>query len=272
MVVGVAAMIVCGSLATLVMDDPQLDRVRDELEDDDDDGGEREIGDVGEVVDGVLGAIQLVDAVATGPVTLPAFASHPYAAGHASGLTAPTRLDEEDELAPTRGSGPTPSLAARVAIDGAWQYHGLFRGRFAAETDGARRFGAGLQVYAWGHPGERDHAVLASTRLHFVVGNWSRAIVRTGPALDVMHSWTPSTRVTAFGGDWGLGIDVFPHRPFVLSLDGQIGILGRRTLYAGGRATFGVVIRRVEIFGGYEHKQIGRARLGGPLFGLRVWF
>jgi hypothetical protein len=278
---GLVSMVMCRPLATLAaasLDDPQLDDVRDELDDDDrddyddDDGGG---GELGEVVAGVVGAVGLLDDIIQGPVTLPAFASHPYAAGHASGLTAPASLragDPDAEIEPTPWSGRTPTIAARVALDGAWQYHGLFRGRLAVEIDGGRRIGGALQLYVWGHPGAADHAVLASARLHGVIGNWARVLVRTGPAIDVMHSWTPTTRVTALGADWGLGLDVFVHHPFVLSLDGQFGILGRRTLYAGGRATFGVVIRRVELFGGYEHKQIGRARLGGPLFGLRVWF
>ena len=276
MVVGLAAVIVCRSLATLAMDDPQLDRVRDELDDDDEGSDDDDDdGDLGSVVDGIAGMVSLIGAIAEAPVSLPAFASHPYAAGHASGLTAPASpraADPDGEIEPTRWSGPTPTVAARVALDGAWQYHGLFRGRLAVEVDGGRRIGGALQLYVWGHPGQADHAVLVSARLHGVIGNWKHLLMRTGPAIDVMHSWTPTTRVTALGADWGLGLDIFVHHPFVLSLDAQIGILGRRTFYGAARATFGVLIRRVELFGGYEHKQIGSARLGGPLFGLRVWF
>src|SRR5689334_11826567 len=81
MVAGVMAMIVCGPLATHAMDDPQLDHVRDELESDadddvvdDDDGG----GDLGDVVAGIAGSVGLIQSIADAPVSLPAFASHPY--------------------------------------------------------------------------------------------------------------------------------------------------------------------------------------------------
>ncbi|HET6585910.1 MAG TPA: hypothetical protein VFG69_20780 [Nannocystaceae bacterium] len=247
------AAIVCGGLATLVIEDPQLDAVRDEVADDDDDDDDGSSDDG--VGDTVTGAIDMIGWI-VGRGRLPAFASHPYAAGRRAGLTAGSR---------SRG------VAARIALDGAWQYHGLWRGRLAMELDSTTRIGAAVHLYAWGNPGSADHMVLGSARLHAVVGNWKHALVRTGPALDVMRSWTPTKWVVALGADWGISADVFPIRPLVLSFDAQAGVMGR-SVYLGARGTIGVTLRRVEIFGGYEHKQIGRAGIGGPVVGMRVWF
>ena len=37
------------------------------------------------------------------------------------------------------------------------------------------------------------------------------------------------------------------------------------------RATVGLVRERFELFAGYDHLQIERTALGGPLVGIRAW-
>lgn len=260
---GVVGML-CGALATLAIEDPQLESVRDEIEGPQDD--EERDGDLAELVGGLGDAITTIDSLADGRWALPAFASHPYIAGRRAGLTVP-----DEPAAASAAARRTPDIAVRVALDGAWQYRGLWRGRFAVELDSESRIGGGLQLHLWGNPGSNDHMLLASARLHGILGNWRQAIVRTGPSVDVLGSWAPGKLLVALGVDWGLSADVFPVRPLVLSFDGRVGIIGR-SLFLGGRATLGLIVRRFEFFGGYEHQQIGRAGVGGPIFGMRVWF
>ena len=45
-----------------------------------------------------------------------------------------------------------------------------------------------------------------------------------------------------------------------------------RTTFLEARATAGVSIRNVEIYAGYDHRQIGRVHLGGPTVGVAVRF
>ena len=37
------------------------------------------------------------------------------------------------------------------------------------------------------------------------------------------------------------------------------------------RASVGVMLWRMELYGGYEHTQVGRVGMGGPMVGLRLW-
>ncbi len=66
-------------------------------------------------------------------------------------------------------------------------------------------------------------------------------------------------------------IDLFPIHPVVASGRFDVGRLGD-TPAVSGRASLGVMLRRVEVSVAYEAKRIGDMALRGPQLGLRAWF
>lgn len=79
-----------------------------------------------------------------------------------------------------------------------------------------------------------------------------------------------------FGGEGGLGLDVFPGAPWVLSFDLSGGLVGRSAI-VGLRGTFGYLVGPVELQLGWQHESViptvsGRSvDLSGPLAGVRLW-
>ncbi|MGH1346391.1 MAG: hypothetical protein ACRBN8_32795 [Nannocystales bacterium] len=66
-------------------------------------------------------------------------------------------------------------------------------------------------------------------------------------------------------------VDIFPLHPVVASGRFDVGRLGDTTAVSG-RASLGVMVRRLEVSLAYEVKLIGETPLRGPQLGLRVWF
>jgi hypothetical protein len=66
-------------------------------------------------------------------------------------------------------------------------------------------------------------------------------------------------------------IDIFPIHPVVAGLRFDYGRVGDSAAMSG-RASVGVLVRRLEIYLAYEAKLIGDTPLRGPQLGLRAWF
>ncbi len=66
-------------------------------------------------------------------------------------------------------------------------------------------------------------------------------------------------------------VDIFPIHPVVASGRFDVGRLGDTTAVSG-RASLGVMVRRLEVSVAYEAKLIGETPLRGPQLGLRAWF
>lgn len=78
-------------------------------------------------------------------------------------------------------------------------------------------------------------------------------------------------RVDAAGVNGTVRTTLLPARPVVLRGRVDFGRLGAAPAVMG-RATAGVMIRRFELFGGYEGRRVGDVVLHGPTVGSRVWF
>lgn len=78
-----------------------------------------------------------------------------------------------------------------------------------------------------------------------------------------------------FGGNAGFnftyGADFYPARPWVLSGVIDWGTLGHATLFHG-RATVGVMLKRVEIFTGYDYLKLDGASLPSMVAGAQLHF
>jgi hypothetical protein len=79
-----------------------------------------------------------------------------------------------------------------------------------------------------------------------------------------------------FGGEGGLGLDVFPGAPWVLSFDLSGGLVGRSAI-VGLRGTLGYLVGPVEFLLGWQHESViptvsgPSVDLSGPLVGVRLW-
>ncbi len=79
-----------------------------------------------------------------------------------------------------------------------------------------------------------------------------------------------------FGGEGGLGLDVFPGAPWVLSFDLSGGLVGRSAI-VGLRGTLGYLVGPVEFQLGWQHESViptvsgPSVDLSGPLAGVRLW-
>ena len=81
----------------------------------------------------------------------------------------------------------------------------------------------------------------------------------------------PEDPTTIPGADAVVGFDAYPVRPLVLSGRGAILALGQTVMFEA-RGTVGVSINRLEVYAGYDHRQIGDVHLGGPTAGIAVRF
>ncbi len=76
---------------------------------------------------------------------------------------------------------------------------------------------------------------------------------------------------TDYGINFTYGVDLFPRRPWVISVDVDWGKIGRAGLLRA-RTTAGVLLWGLESYVGYEYLDIARMRSNNLVAGVRVWF
>jgi len=75
---------------------------------------------------------------------------------------------------------------------------------------------------------------------------------------------------TVSGIDFTYGFEIYPAKPLTITVEGALGNL--ESVFAPRvRATLGTMVKRFELFLGYEHQWIGSETLGGPFAGVRLW-
>ncbi len=76
------------------------------------------------------------------------------------------------------------------------------------------------------------------------------------------------------GGDFALGLDIFPGEPFVVSGELSVGAVGQ-AFVVQARGSVGVIVDSVEIYAGYDYEALfaggAQVDLGGPMLGVRAW-
>lgn len=160
--------------------------------------------------------------------------------------------------------------SVRLSLENGNDFDGLNRlgGSFLADT--SSRFGLFAQ---WNYFHERvakgrsDDMIVGDCNVTFTVLQGQQFISRIGLGA--------RTSIDNGRDDWGfnvhLGADLFPRRPWVLSLSLDGGTLGSAGVFHS-RGTVGVIWTRWELFAGYDFLQIGDVNLQGPLLGARLWF
>jgi len=119
----------------------------------------------------------------------------------------------------------------------------------------------------------RDAVYLGDTTLNLAPIALPQVVWRVGMGVRYMlDARLPGSGPREYAAGWNMStsLDIFPGPPFVLSARLDRGMLYETPVWRA-RATVGLVHKRVELFTGYDHTQIERTALGGPLLGLRAW-
>lgn len=163
-------------------------------------------------------------------------------------------------------------LAGRVGVEGSYLYRGLWRSGVSARI-GSPRLDVDTQMSFYYEAPSRDALYLGDTSLSFAPVALPQVVWRVGMgARYMLDARLPGSGAREYAAGWNMNtsIDVFPGPPFVLSARLDRGLLYRTPVFRA-RATIGLVRERFELFAGYDHLQIERVALGGPLVGLRAW-
>jgi len=174
---------------------------------------------------------------------------------------------------PWKGNGAEHRrVAGRLSAEGAYLFKGLWRTGMAARL-GTARVDVDTQLSFYLDAPRRDALYLGDTGFHLAPVALPQLVWRVGlGARYMLDARLPGAgpREYALGWNFSTSLDAFPGRPFVISARLDRGTLYHTAVWRG-RATVGMVRERFELFAGYEHTQIERVALGGPLLGLRAW-
>lgn len=189
----------------------------------------------------------------------------PYSRGRPGVLTlARTEGDMADET-PRR-------LSAAMWGEGAWAGRGLWRSGGGLRVDG-QLFGADVDLSYYFEPKANDALYLGTANVNLMALRLPRVVWRMGMGVNTMIDGRvpgQGKREYALGWNTTTSAEIYPVYPFVLSMRFDGGWLYKAPMVRA-RATAGLVVWRFEIYGGYEHNQVGRVGLGGPTLGLRLW-
>jgi hypothetical protein len=224
----------------------------------------------GAVLGGLLGAV-VARSIQDKEERPTAFLPYPYAHDYPGYLwrTPPDSAGPEVPRAPPAelnvGGG-----AGRAWLDNGNDFDGLNRlgGQLFLDTS----CGLGLRLDGnWLHErltcGCRDDSFLGSALLTYRLCEHKRFQFHLGLGCVVLSD----RAVTKAGVDFSAGFDLFPVRPVVLSGLVDVGGLGSAT-YTRARFTVGYLLKRWEVFAGYDYQATGDVELRGPLAGVRLWF
>lgn len=158
----------------------------------------------------------------------------------------------------------------RLALEESNDFDGLNRVNGHLLLDSTSRLG--FQT-SWSYLSEKldcgchDDMVLGDFNLVVRFAQSERAQFRTGLGCRLLGD--------RCGTDWGFnftyGADLFPAQPLVLSAQLDAGTLGEAGVFHI-RGSAGLLLRRWEVYAGYDFLQIGSTALQGPIAGLRLWF
>jgi hypothetical protein len=210
------------------------------------------------------------------PLTVPRYGKYPYATGTAGYVERVPWVVGNPAVG--AGSPPGRLVSGQASIETGHAGHGVLRN------------GAKLRLAWWrlGVDGDVSHFLdrSASERPREDALTVARANVLFAPVLRPrMTLWVGAGTNAmvdmrrnadgryplAYGYNLTSSVDVFPVRPLVVSGRMDVGRAGDAPVIAA-RGTAGLMMNRVEVYGGYEMMRIGDRALRGPMFGLRVWF
>lgn len=196
------------------------------------------------------------------------WADHPYA-------------DDVDGHAVLPQGGPDDPPIQDVAVQGrveggyAWPAMGRASADVRVVTPFRSTFGAGYTALLGAREGGGvEHQGLVGGRVGLLFAQDEYLQFRLDIGMLVFHD----AQGEVWGGELRYGVDIFPIRPLVISIEAIGGPFEDDSFFFGGRVTVGVLAGPVELYLGYDHLEIVpmatrslRGRMSGPIGGVRFW-
>ncbi len=188
------------------------------------------------------------------------FSDYPYQQG----------IDGNMAIDPRIGETLANAWSFQIRSEYANDFDGLSRIGTRFLVDSTCRLGIDAEVNQWHEQlsGDQfDELWTGDTNLvyRFAQTDWMQ--MRVGPGVN----WLADEIGTEFGFNLTYQGDFFPVRPWVVSLELDLGTLAGETLIHG-RVTTGLHWKHVEVFTGFDYYQVDHTNLNGLLGGLRIWF
>ena len=167
------------------------------------------------------------------------------------------------------GSGGLRNGAVRLKFEAARIDQSLIRRGIAARFSGNHRFEIET---AWS---QYTEAVTSGLLDQLLIGDVNARVqyavhpnisFHSGIGVRTMLDKSENT----YGFNFNYGVDVFPADPVILSADFDLGNLGSAPVMHL-RATAGVLVGPVELYGGWDAIWVGSVELGGWTGGVRAW-
>jgi hypothetical protein len=163
-------------------------------------------------------------------------------------------------------------FSAHVELEGGYVLGNVLTGSVAARAQLPARLSLEGRLSYWEDllASPREQALGGTAHIAYRFAQGRGVAFRTGLGLRVFTLHTPE-----LGIDFLYGVDVFGKRPILAHLELHAGALHQS--FAGQvRLSLGVQIWKLELYAGYDHQVVAsrgqRARLSGPLLGVRAWF
>ena len=160
--------------------------------------------------------------------------------------------------------------AARLSLEDGDDFQGLNRAGARLLVSSRWRLGleGGFDFLRESLPDRSDdELLLGDVNLVFRFAQHENFQFRTGLGYRFLHD----DEGDEGGFNWLYAADFYPHRPWVISGRFDAGTLGSADLFRA-RLTLGALWEGMELFAGYDHLQVERVEIYGPLVGLRAWF
>lgn len=160
-------------------------------------------------------------------------------------------------------------LALRPRLELGTDFDDLERTAVGLELEHASRFGLDFEWARWREElasGGTDELDLGSLDLVYRFAQSAQVAFVSGVGLNVLDDASD----TDYGFNTTYGA-TFLTRPFVLTFEADLGTLGEATVTHLG-ASLGCRLGRVELFAGWDRREIGSAELPSYSLGLRGWF
>lgn len=163
-------------------------------------------------------------------------------------------------------------FAGRLRSEGGYVFGGVWRVGLGLNIR-IRRFGIDSDLHFFVDQHLRDALYLGATNLTYSLVMKPKVVWRFGGGANYMFDGRRGPDIERrhdIGPNFTTALDLYLVKPLVLSGQFDIGRIGlARTIQAKG--TVGLLLRRWELFGGYDFRQVGDVALHGPTAGLRLW-
>ena len=163
--------------------------------------------------------------------------------------------------------GPSYSIRLRTEYGNNFDRVDRFNTQFLLETESRFGFKASTTALSERLANGRDTLWLGDGNIVYRFAQSPRAQFRSGIGMNLLAD----KQKTNLGVNFTYGADFFPKKPWVFSTNVDAGTIGNAALFRF-RSTAGVVIRRMEIYTGYEFLNIGKAHTNSLILGVGVWF